>query len=1028
MNKALSIILLLLTCTFLGVHAQNHPLINELVTANISGIPDEYDIIPDNCPVPDCEQWYNDLGRSVYDGNYPGWVEIYNPTNTGISMADYCLSDDPYSLLKWIFPQITLPAKSHMLVFLSGKDRKVNAPPDQYLHTNFKLDRKAESLYLSSIEGNIIGELDASDLPLDFSLGRMTDGADQWLTFISPTPMAANTGAYFLGYSDQVLPVQDPGLYNAALSVTLSQQVSGAEIRYTTNGNDPGLGNKLYSGPISISNTTVIKARVFKHGKFISPVFTGTYVINDHDLPVVCLTTPQANLWDGETGIYTPGNNADEVNRIANYWNNWERPAHIELFEPDGSASFSIDAGIKIFGWGSRTNDRRSMAVMIRDKYGIEELEYPLLPDSDIKTYKSFVLRNGGQDWQETLIRDPLVMELTKDLDIERQLYRFCVVYLNGEYWGIHNIRSKINEDYLASHSWADKDKVDIISRYWRRTYPVVIEGDDEQYMTMENYIRNTDLSNNTAFETVEEMIDVQNIIDYFAVNTFVSNGDWPGNNNKCWRSNDPESRWRWIMYDLDNTFNLNSWSSYSANTLYNATLVGGTNWPNPDHTTLLFRKLLENESFKTGFILKISDLMNTVFQEDNIKSKIDQVSENLFAEIDEHIKLWGSYGNTLTSLGQWGSNILELHDFAYRRPAYVKGQLEAYFHFSGWKTIKVNISNPGAGSVLLNSILINNSGWMGEYPEDLPVTLSAFPAPGYRFESWSGVSSGSDEPGITVNMSDIGTVTLNLLEDEEALNTIVINEICYKLSENVGPGDWVELYNAYGIPIDISGWILRDSKEGNRYKFPSGSVINPGEYVVVCQDTARFHLFIQKNIKFFGSTHFGFNNTGDTVRLFDQHKNLVDIVSYTNTAPWPVWEESIARTIALLSEELDNAEAENWAVSGPQAGTPGAHNASTPIEQLTAVQSGETSVSVYPNPFENELHLSIAASSTQDIRIELFDIYGRVICTIYEGRISQGENRISCDISHLEVGNSKVFIYRISGTDILTSGMVLRR
>jgi hypothetical protein len=284
MNRAFYILTFLLSFTLSGVYAQQHPVVNEVVTANITGIPDEYDIVPYNCPVPDCEQWYADLGMSIFDGSYPGWVELYNPGESDIHMDEYCLSDDPINIIKWTFPDIILPSKSHLLVFLSGKDRKVSSPPNYYLHTNFKLKRIAEGLYFSTISGTIVDDVDASDINRDFSLGRVVDGADEWTTFISPTPLGTNQGEQFSGYTDQISASQAPGAYNSSLSLELSVSTSGAEIRYTTDGGNPGPGSDLYSTKINIGDPTTIKARAFKDGQFISPVFTGSYIIGDHDL------------------------------------------------------------------------------------------------------------------------------------------------------------------------------------------------------------------------------------------------------------------------------------------------------------------------------------------------------------------------------------------------------------------------------------------------------------------------------------------------------------------------------------------------------------------------------------------------------------------------------------------------------------------------------------------------------------------------------------------------------------------------
>lgn len=1020
MNRIPAWLLILALYPHLSGAAQTEPVINEVVTSNITGLPDEYDIIPYNCPVENCTEWYNDLGKSVYDGEYPGWVEIYNPTPSDMNLSGYGLSDDSLNLQKWTFPDISIPSGGHVLVFVSGKDRKINTPPGAWLHSNFKLKQSGESIFLSNPGGSIIDHRDVSNIIADFSLGRRSDGADSWTTFVTPTPLSSNSGQQFSTFSDAVTPSLPPGLYGSAMALSFSVQTAGAEIRYTLDGDDPSPGSFLFNDPVLISESLVIKARAYKNGVFISPVFTGTYIMGEHQLPVVCISTPPANLWDGETGIYTPGNNADEGNRIANYWNDWERPAHIEMYETDFSQAFSIDAGIKIFGWGSRANQRRSLAVMIRDKYGVDALNYQLFPDSQVDQYKSFVLRNAGQDWQQTLIRDPLLSQLAKKLDVERQHFRYCIVYLNGEYWGIHNIRSKLNEDYLSSHSWVDKDSVDIISRYWRRSFPLLIEGDDDDYLYMENYIALYDLSQADAYAQVESMIDIQNIIDYYAINVFAANEDWPGNNNKCWRSNNPESKWRWIMYDLDNCL-----IRTSHNTISQSTLVGGTSWPNPDYTTIIFRNLLENEGFKYRFLNKISDLMNTMFRPSNMENEILQFKDQLRSEMEKHISLWGSYGASLTSIDQWESNISEISAFSSLRPEYLKIQLKDYFGLSAWHTITVNFNREGAGKVGLNSVQIENSGWTGSYPAGVPIRLSALPLPGYKFAGWSGVDGDRSKPTIEVSLTGDLTIRMNLIEDPGAINNIVINEVCYNPAPSINTGDWVELYNGFDFPVDLSAWVLKDSQEGNSFKIPKNTVIQPDGYLVLCQENSDLLQFFPQVTDYAGDFNFGFNHMEESIRLFDPQKNLVDQVSYQNTPPWPTMADGSGPSLSLISPDLDNSEPGSWSSSVHAGGTPGAENVWTTAEATYAFAENE--VQVYPNPFISEVNFSIQPGKAQHIQIEIYDLYGRMLGTAYEGQVEQGFNRIVCNLGNIHSGLNKVLIYRIKGESILESGTLIK-
>jgi hypothetical protein len=221
------------------------------------------------------------------------------------------------------------------------------------------------------------------------------------------------------------------------------------------------------------------------------------------------------------------------------------------------------------------------------------------------------------------------------------QDFRPAIVFINGAYWGIQDIREKLNEDYLESYWGIDKENVDIISRYWRRTYPVVIEGDDFAFLEMENFLIKNDMKSAVQYKFAKSLIDTDNLIDYLAAQIYFANYDWPGNNNKNWREKIPNVKWRWFMYDMDWTFGYDGNSSYSFNTLKHGTNSFGSGWPNPAFTTVIFRRLFENHEFQNEFINRIADFLNTNFKQDFALAKLSEM-ENLYSpEMPAHIQRW---------------------------------------------------------------------------------------------------------------------------------------------------------------------------------------------------------------------------------------------------------------------------------------------------------------------------------------------------------------------------------------------------
>ncbi len=638
---------------------------------------------------------------------------------------------------------------------------------------------------------------------------------------------------------------QTAGFYNGALGLVLSANSSTAKIYYTLDGEDPSLRSKLYTSPINISRTTVVKARTFENGVLSSKMVVQTYFMNENfTFPVFSISTPPDNLYDEDVGIYVPGFNADEGNRVANYWQDWERPVHIEFFEPNKTLGFSIDAGIKIFGWGSRSNALKSLSVMIRDKYGQDELHYPLFPDLNVSTFKAFVLRAAGNDWQKTYFRDPLASSLVEGKNVDRQAFRPAIVFLNGEYWGIHNIREKLNEDYLASHYGIDKDNVDIISRYWRRPYPVVIEGDDKAYLDLENYLNNNDMSQSQHYEHIQSILDVDNFIDYCVAQIYSANYDWPGNNNKCWRSRTENGKWRWLLYDLDYTFNSDGNNDYKHNTLVHATQTNNPDWPNPPHTTLILRKMLKNEMFRNDFINRFADYLNTILNYSVVNDQIDRMKELFEPEIARHITRWGGYGSTLKSKNDWEQNINVLQTFASRRPHYLNQHISEYFNLDGTDYIEVDVAPPGSGKIKVNSILIDEYPWSGDYFIDVPIQLTALPGAGYRFTCWSGLlSEDSVNQQVSIRLPDVYSIRANFEKSEESFSAI-FNEINYNASNDFDPEDWVELYHSGSSSIDMSNWIFRDNEKSHKFTFPQNTIIPADGYLVLCRDLSAFRKF----------------------------------------------------------------------------------------------------------------------------------------------------------------------------------------
>lgn len=933
-----------------------HPRINEVVTASITGPPDEYEADEANCPVADCEQWYLDLGPSVYDGDYPDWIEIHNRLTVAVELAGYGLSDDPTQPFKWVFPSVTLQAGRYLIVFASGKNKG-----EQFIHTNFELSRAGETIVLTAPDGTLCDSVLAGEIPIDCSMGRRLDAPSEWAWFDSPTPGRANDTEVFAGFKGSVVMSQGAGFFSGPVSVAITSSAPAGEIRFTRDGSDPNPSSELYSGPLNVQQTTVLRARAFHQGNAVTPIATGTYLVGvTSGFPVVSLSTNPDHLWDPDLGIYTPGRNANESQRIANYWQEWERPVHIELFEPGASRGFSMDAGIQIFGWGSRANPQKSLSIMFRDRYGSESVDYPLFPGMPITRFTSFVLRAGGSDAvsQGTFFRDPFASGLVPQRNLDVQAFRPAIVFINGAYFGIQNIREKMNEDYLESHHGVDPENVDIISRYWRRTYPVIVEGDGQALLELEEFLQTSNLSTPESYRHLREELDLENFLDYFAAQVWFANYDWPGNNSKVWRSREPGTPWRAMLYDLDYTFSFEAnQNTPSHNTLAHATRPNGTDWPNPSWTTLLPRKLLNVPEFRKRFINRLADMMNAEFLPATTEARLDSMKALFAPEMPQHIARWAGTGNVIPSISAWQGNIETVRTFLKNRTPNVRSHLRAQFGLAAERELELTIAPSGGGRLKLNSLLIQETSWKGMYFPGVPVQLDALPAPGFRFSGWEGVPASVDALNgrITFDPAEARPVA-RFEPDTGAVNRLVIHEINYHAPASNDPGDWVELHNAYELPVDVSGWVLRDSEEGHAFVIPEGNVMEPGAFLVLCADRAAFSVKFPQVTNALGDLNFNLGNSGERVRLFNTRKELMDEVEYGDASPWPPQADGEGRTLELTRPGIDNAAASNWRASISNFGSPGAPNGPALSEAqapslIAALNAGELSIRLVPEP-----------------------------------------------------------------------------
>lgn len=832
-----------------------------------------------------------------------------------------------------------------LTAMFSGETDEGTSPPEelevrkQGMHTNFKISANGETLYLYDSSQKLVDSVKVPSLGSNISYG-FAYPSDQLVLLDEVTPGARNAESGLSGQVESRVEFSDQGGQRSGwFQLSLQGNEPDEEIRYTTDATIPTESSKLYTGPISINANKVVRARIFKTGYMPSPTESRTFIFDQaHNLPLVSLVTEPDNFFHPLTGMYVLGEGyVGEVPYFgSNIWEDWERPIHYSLYETDGEPALFLDAGVKIFGGWTRANDQRSLSVFARSDYGYSNFDYPIFPNLSIEKYEALVLRNSGNDWNNTMLRDGVLTSLMEGSGVDYQAFRPVATYLNGDYWGLYNLREKINEHFLADHHNLDPDEIDLLEFSGN-----VIVGDNTDYMELIDFVNRNSLVGESNYNYVAQRIDIDNFIKYQLAQIYFNNTDWPGNNIKFWRPKD--GKWRWILYDTDFGFGLWNSNDVTNNTLNFATAANGPDWPNPPWSTLLLRKLLVNESFKIRFINQFADELNSRFLAENVTSRINEYATTITQEIPRHLARWNG------SLNYWNSQVQGMKSFAYSRPQQVRSHIKSKFNISAVRLLTVSNSNNDFGGVKVNSLVINKYSWNGYYFQGIPVHIKALPRVGYRFSHWEGSVPGSLKYDADIYLSMTANMTVVPVFESlgDAFVPLVINEINYNSSDEKPSGDWIEIYNPNSYEVDVSGWILKDDDDNHTFSIPENTQIGAGGFLIIARDSDQFNATYQNVENVIGNLSFGLSSSGDIVRLFNDQMELQDSVAFSPEFPWPAEANGGGYTLELKQPDYDNSIPENW-YDATLYGSPGEHNGSyNSIDESPIAAASQ----VFPNP-----------------------------------------------------------------------------
>jgi len=899
----------------------------------------------------------NSTTISDENGEFDDWIEIYNFGSTAVNIKGLFITDNKNNPKKWMINDtIIINAGKYKILWA---DNDIEQGPN---HLGFKLSSSGEHISIYTPDNALlIDSINFGQQVSDYSYGRYTDGSDNWFLFENPTPGNSNLYSEVINITKTPQVNKHPGFYTNPFSVELSTNKDNVSIYYTIGTEEPDRSSTLYNSPINITDNTIIRARAYKDNYLPSKIVTFTYLFNENTkINVISLVTTDENMF-GNSGIYK------------NPFSGIEKPIHFEYFSADGNLEFALNGGIKIHAPDGRS--QKSLRFYARSQYGQKEINYKIFPDKNINRFKRLILRNGANDGLElsrTHIRDPLTHILYKHGNENNAMSSYLPVhvYLNGNYWGIYNLRERQDKTYIRDNFYpsGDFDFLEYAANAPELKNAIV--GDWTEFNILNNYVIDNDLSESSHYLHVSSLMDIDNFIDYQIYEIFIGNQDWLSNNIKFWKPKEIGAKWKWVLWDTE--YGLGCYSSYPVgqpdfNFLHMAMSWGG--WGNGDYTYLL-RNLMDNPEFKEIFNIRFADLLNTELRENAlIHELINDLKAGISDEVPRQTARWGG------TFANWSSKVENIKDFTDDRPFYIRQHIINEYNLTDTFELIVNISPQNTGEIKVNTITENASQWTGIYFTDYETKLEAIPNLGYKFSHWENIEENADFSFITTN----DTVFTAVFIPEPSEAQLIINEINYNSSEDFNPGDWVELYNPMNYSVDISNWSFKDEDDSHEFIIPKGEILEPHNFLILCEDHVAFNSMFPEVKNYIGDFGFGLSGNGELLRLYNYGRVLIDQVPYEDNAPWPTEPDGTGPTLELKDFKLDNFLAESWESSDGH-GSPNENNENVIIFEKENKELNNSLIKVYPNPFSSFTNVSFNIDNISNAKFIIFDQLGKEV------------------------------------------------
>ncbi len=713
--------LLLLLCCSQAVCAEVR--INEVMQSNVGGVVDDLNEFPDS------------------------WVELYNDGESAVDLDGYSVSKKKNFAKSYRLPAVQLQPHAYLLVYCDKEAVD--------LHTDFRLTTdKPSCLFLFRTDGTVA---DSVGLPAMLAPNvpycRLPDASGVWTYCKQPTPGAANKGMGINSLVGRPLFSVAGGIKEEAFELRLELPAGAAKhayICYTTDGSEPTSKSLRYSQPLSVGQTTVVRAKTFSPEEGDSPTETHSYLFLNRrqTLPVVSLVTDSAYFYDNELGICTKGtygtthpNSVPEVTVFgrANYYYGWSRPVNVEYF-PVGAGAAAVNqlAETKVSGKAGRRKPMKSLVLKTGKRFGKSRFDYPFFEDKSWQEeFKSVALRNSGQDAFYTYFRDAFAqLSFARHTSIDYQSYQPVVLFLNGNYMGLRNLRERSNDDYLKAN-YPDLGDFDLIEGFGG----TVKSGDSTAFC----HFREVYTDSASTYAQLDSLMDIDEFLDYFILYVLYCNTDFPGNNVLMWKT--PQTKWRWLAKDFDSAMGVVK----SPNTLNYLNYIlrvppyldrGAFN---AEASCALFRKMMSFPQFSQTFIDRAAVYMGTFASVGRLNALIDSLAANIdyempfFAEIRTKDEM------------EWAYSVSALKNWVDGRIPYFYSDLSRFFEMGRLVPLKINTS----GYAFFNNVPLEGGNFDGYFFAGRRIHLSAKPETDFRSDAYHSQTVVSECKGRAVSRID---------------------------------------------------------------------------------------------------------------------------------------------------------------------------------------------------------------------------------------------------------------------------------